>query len=71
MNYCCVCGRGANHPIKSFHCSIDAEVYHYCHRHAFIGRRVLSKYVAQQVLTKEQVNFWEEIKKEYLETFQR
>lgn len=66
MNYCCVCGRDADHPIKSFHCNIDDTVYHYCNRHAFIGRRVLWKYVTKQVLTKEQVNFLEEIKKEYL-----
>ena len=66
MSYCCVCGRDVNHHIKSFHCNIDDTVYHYCHRHSFIGRRVLNKYVVNRVLTKEQVGLWEEIKKEYL-----
>lgn len=61
MNYCCVCCKEANSP-KSFHCSIDDSVYHYCHRHAFIGRRVSDEYVAKKVLTKERIAFWKEVR---------
>jgi len=63
--YCCICCREANHP-KSFHCNIDNNVYHYCHRHAYIGKRVSDKHVAKKVLTKERIEFWEKVKKEYL-----
>ena len=66
MNYCCICRREANHPTKSFHCVVEDTVYHYCHRHAFIGKRVLDKYIAKQVLTKEREEFWKEVRKEYL-----
>lgn len=44
MNYCCVCGREADHPTKSFHCKIENNTYHYCHWHSFIGRMVLNKH---------------------------
>ena len=46
MDYCCICGREAN-QLKSFHCSIGDSVYHYCHRLAFIGKRVSDRYVAK------------------------
>lgn len=65
MNYCCIYCRETNHP-KSFHCSIGDSVYHYCHRHAFIGRRVSMTNVAKKVLTKERIEFWEDVRKRYL-----
>lgn len=43
MSYCCVCGRKANHPTKSFHCVIGDDTYHYCHYHSFIGEAVFNK----------------------------
>lgn len=43
MSYCCVCGRKTEHP-KSFHCRIEDDVYHYCHRHSSIGKAVYNKH---------------------------
>ena len=50
MDYCCVCGRKANHPTKSYHCVIEDNVYHYCHIHSFIGKNVADKYLRKNVL---------------------
>lgn len=49
MSRCCVCGREANNP-RSFHCAIGNDVYHYCHQHAFIGKRVLDGYLLEMNL---------------------
>jgi hypothetical protein len=46
MSRCCVCGREANNP-RSFHCAIGNDVYHYCHQHAFVGKRVLDGYLLE------------------------
>lgn len=54
MDYCCICCRDTIH-LKSFHCYIDDNIYHYCRRHAFIGRRVFDQYVEKKSLTKEQI----------------
>lgn len=43
MSYCCICGREAHH-IESYHCSIDNDVYHYCHWHSWIGKLVQKKW---------------------------
>ena len=42
MSYCCVCGRRANH-LKSFHCVVEDDTYHYCHIHSLIGKKVFDK----------------------------
>lgn len=49
MSRCCVCGREANNS-RSFHCAIGNDVYHYCHQHAFIGKRVLDGYLLEMHL---------------------
>lgn len=47
MSYCCVCGRKADH-LKSFHCVIENDTYHYCHIHSFIGEKLHDKYYKTQ-----------------------
>lgn len=64
MSYCCICGRETNH-LKSHHCKIEDDVYHYCQYHSYIGKRLSNKYVARKILTKEQMEFWKEVKKQY------
>lgn len=66
MSYCCICGREVNHSTKSYHCRIENDVYHYCRYHSYIGKRLSDKYVANKILTKERMEFWKEVKKNYL-----
>ena len=40
MGYCCICGREANQE-KSFHCTVDNDVYHYCNHHSYIGKALM------------------------------
>lgn len=47
MSYCCVCSRKANHSTKSFHLAIEDDIYHYCHWHGFIGKRLSNKTIKQ------------------------
>lgn len=66
MSSCCICGNDANHPTKSYHCKIENDVYHYCYRHSYVGKRLVEKYIAREIFTEDQVKFWREIKRKYL-----
>ena len=65
MSYCCICGRETNHP-KSYHCKIEDDIYHYCNRHSYIGKRLVEKDIVRRVCTKERIEFWKEVKRKYL-----
>ena len=56
MYYCCVCGRKADHPARSFHCQVGLDTYHYCHWHAFIGRAALTRQYKQLNKTREKLH---------------
>lgn len=42
MNTCCVCG-GVADQLKSYHCVVGNDVYHYCHLHEKVGRKAQKK----------------------------
>ena len=43
-NFCCLCGRIANHK-NSYHCLIGTNCYHYCHWHFGIGKLLHKKFI--------------------------
>lgn len=44
MSYCCICGRNTRHK-NSYHCMIADDIYHYCHRHSWIGKSLHKKII--------------------------
>ena len=43
-NFCCLCGRIANHK-NSYHCLIGTSCYHYCHWHSWLGKLLHKKFM--------------------------